>query len=183
MVESLLGKKNMPPKEITYSETKDLWLGKKIPPGFGTKVTTTPITETRYPKETLSPSTKTQALADPVTRTLLIFKVSKHEIQEEVIPLSEYKFDHSKLAVVKRTPKHKRILIGGAEKPLIEGYEESTLWDISGPYVSCVGVETSAMIVGMALVGQLSSEAMEKEILYLKQLVTQTQSEMTESIK
>lgn len=89
-------------------------------------------------------------------------KVLEHEIQEEVIPLSDYKFDRRKLAVVKRTPKHKRTLVGVAEKALIEGYEESTLWDMSSLDVARVGVETSAMIVGMALAGQSSSEAMAK---------------------
>lgn len=46
------------------------------------------------------------------------------------MPLSEYKFDRSRLVVVKRTPKHKRGLIRGVDKALVEGYEESTLWDI-----------------------------------------------------
>lgn len=85
--------------------------------------------------------------------------------------------------MVKKNPKCKRTLIGGVEKELIEGYEESTLWDISYPYVSHVGVETSIMIDGMDLIGQSSSEAMQKEILHLKQMVTQTKSEPTESIK
>ena len=35
----------------------------------------------------------------------------------------------------------------------------------------------------MALAGQSSSEAMAKEIVCLKQLVTQTQNELTESVK
>lgn len=48
---------------------------------------------------------------------------------------------------------------------LIEGYEESTLWDISRTYVSRVGVEISIVIASMALAGRFSSEAMEKEIL------------------
>ena len=87
------------------------------------------------------------------------------------------------MVVVKRTPKCKRPLIRGVEKALIEGYEESTLWDISGPDVACVGVDTSPVIVGMALAGQSFSEAMSKEILCLKQLVTQTQNELTESVK
>ena len=99
------------------------------------------------------------------------------------MPLSEYKFDHSRLVVLKRTPKLKIALIGGVEKALVKGYEESTLWDISGPDVACVGVETSTIIVGMALVGQLSSEAMVKEIVRLKQLVTQMQNELIENVK
>ena len=140
-------------------------------------------TMTRDPKETLPLSTETQALVHPVTPTPLSSKVPDHEISEESIPLSEYKFDHSKLVVVKRPPKHKRTLVGGVEKALIEGYKKSTLWDISGPDVARVGVETSTMIDGMALIGQSSLEAMEKQILNLKQLVVQTQNELTNSIK
>ena len=173
----------MPLKEATSSKLRDSGLGEKAPPGFGPKATTIPNTKTRDPKETLPPSTKTQDLVDPVTPTPLSSKVPEHEIMKEVIPLSEYKFDRSRLVVVKRTPKCKRTLIGGTEKALIEGYEESTLWDISGPDVAHVGVETSFVITGMALIGQLSSEAMEKEILCLKQLVVQTQNELTDSIK
>ena len=89
-------------------------------------------------------------------------KVPEHEIPEEAIPFSEYKFDHSKFMVVKRTPKRKTTLVGGVEKALIKGYEESTLWDILGPDVARFGEETSAVIDGMALIGQSSSEAMEK---------------------
>ena len=66
---------------------------------------------------------------------------------------------------------------------MIEGYEDSTLWDISSPDVACVGVETSTMIAGMALIGQSSSETMAKEILLFKQLVAQTQNKQTDSIK
>ena len=49
------------------------------------------------------------------------------ETQEDVIPLSEYKFDQSRLAVVKRTPKCRKTLVGGVEKDVMEGFEESTL--------------------------------------------------------
>ena len=52
------------------------------------------------------------------------------------MPLSEYKFDHSRLVVVKRTPKRKKALIEVIEKVVMEGFEESTLWDVSGPYVA-----------------------------------------------
>ena len=69
------------------------------------------------------------------------------------MPLSEYKFDRSRLAVVRRTPKRRKTLVKGVEKVVLEGFEESTLWDISGPKVARVGVETSAVIAGMALAG------------------------------
>lgn len=69
------------------------------------------------------------------------------------MPLSKYKFDRSRLVVVKRTPKRKRALIGGAEKDFVEGYEEIILWDVSSPDVVHVRVETSTLIVEMALVG------------------------------
>ena len=101
-------------------------------------------------------------MVDPVTPTPLSTKVPEHEIPKEAIPLSKYKFDHSKLAIIKWIAKQKRTLVGGAKKALIEGYKESTLWDISGPDVAHVGVENSVVIAGMALVGQSSSEAMEK---------------------
>lgn len=82
--------------------------------------------------------------------------------------LSEYKFDSSRLMVVKRTPKRKKALVGGIEKSMLEGVEEITLWDVSGSYVARVGMETLAVIAGMVLVGQLSPEVMEKEIAHLK---------------
>lgn len=66
---------------------------------------------------------------------------------------------------------------------MVKGYDEISLWDISGLDMSRVGVETSAIIAGMALIGQLSSEAMEKEIVRLKKIVTQTQNELTENVK
>lgn len=69
------------------------------------------------------------------------------------MPLSKYKFDRSHLAVVKRTLKHKKTLFRGVEKVVMEGFEESTLWDIFGPDVAWVGLETSTVIVGMALGG------------------------------
>ena len=68
--------------------------------------------------------------------TSLSSRGSEHKAQEEFFPLSEYKFDRSQLAVVKRNPKRKEALIGGIEKAVIEGFEESTLWDMSGPNVA-----------------------------------------------
>lgn len=176
-------KQKMPLKETTSSEPRDSGLSVTTPLGFGPKATTIPNTKTRDPKETLPPSTETRALVDPVTPTPLSSKVPEHEISEEVIPLGEYKFDHSKLAVVMGTPKCKRTLVGGVEKALIEGFEESTRWDISGLDVAHVGVETYAVNVGMALTERSSSKAMAKEIFCLKQLVAQTQNELTDSIK
>lgn len=69
------------------------------------------------------------------------------------MPLSEYKFNQSRMAVARRTPKCRKTLVGGVEKVVLEGFEESTLWDISGPDVVQVGVETSVVIARMALVG------------------------------
>ena len=76
--------------------------------------------------------------------------------------LSEYKFDQSHLAMVKRTPKCRKDLVGSLEKLTVEGFEEITLWDISCLDVARVGVETLVVIVGMAFSVQTSTEAMEK---------------------
>ena len=84
------------------------------------------------------------------------------------MPLSEYKFERSQLAMVKRTLKWKKGLVGGIEKDVTEGFEKSTPWDVSGPDVARVGVKTSAVIAGMALAGQSSSKAMAKEFALLK---------------
>ena len=103
-------------------------------------------------------------MTDPLKVTLILTIELELENLKDAVPLSEYKFDQSHLAVVKRTPKHRKILGASLEKPTIEGFEESTLWDISGPDVTRVGVETSVVIVRMALAGQTSTEAMAKEI-------------------
>lgn len=182
-VEELSKNKKTPPKEPITTELKDSRLSEKPPPSFVPKETMNPGTKTRDPKETPPPSIETQDLVDPITPTPISTKVPKHEIPWEAIPLSEYKFDRIKLEVVKNTPKWKRTLVGGSEKALIEGYKESTLWDISGPDVSHVGVETFVVITGMALIGKSSSEAMAKEIIWLKQLVVQSQNELTNNIK
>ena len=63
---------------------------------------------------------------------------------------------------------------------MVEGFEESTLWDTSGPYVTRVGIETSTIIARMVLVGQSSTEAMAKEIVVLKQSAAQSQAELAE---
>ena len=99
------------------------------------------------------------------------------------MPLREYKFDRNILVVVKRTPKWKRTLIRGIEKAVIEGFEESTLWDVSGPNVARVGVETLVVIARMDLAGQSSSKVMAKKIVHLKQLATQAQNELAKNIK
>ena len=65
----------------------------------------------------------------------------------------------------------------------MEGFDKSTLWDISGPDVTLVGIETSAVIVGMALARQSSTEATAKEIARLKQSTTQVQPELTENAR
>ena len=69
------------------------------------------------------------------------------------MPLNEYKFDRSRLAIIKRTQKHRKALVIWVEKDMMEGFEESTLWDISIPDVTQLGVETLVMIAGMALAG------------------------------
>lgn len=97
--------------------------------------------------------------------------------------LNEYKFDRSRLAVVRRTLKCRKTLVGGVEKSMSEGFEESTLSNVLGLYVARVGIETSIVIAGMALVGQSSKEAMEKEISCLKQSTTQAQHELAEYMK
>jgi hypothetical protein len=63
--------------------------------------------------------------------------------------------------------------VGGLEKPIIEGFEESPIWNIVGQDVSRVGVVTSVVIVGMALAVQTSTDAMAKEIARLKQSAAQ----------
>ena len=120
---------------------------------------------------------------DPLKVTLISTIEPKSENLEDIMPLSEYKFDRSHLALVKRTLKRWRILVGSLEKPTVKGFEESTLWDISGLDVTRVGVETSAVIAGMALAYQTSTEAMAKEITWLKQSATHFQAELVENVK
>lgn len=55
-------------------------------------------------------------MADPTMTTLLSSKGPEHEAQEEVMPLSEYKFNCSKLVVIKRTPKRNKALMGGVKR-------------------------------------------------------------------
>ena len=92
-------------------------------------------------------------MVDLVTPNPLSTKGPEHETQEEAIPLSEYKFDQTKFVAAKRTPKHKRSLIGGVEKALIEGYEKRTLWDISSLDVARIWVDNFVVIANMALAG------------------------------
>ena len=101
---------------------------------------------------------------DPLKVTMISTIEPESKNLEDVVPLSEYKFDWSRLAVLKRTLKRQNILVGSLGKQKMEGFESSTLWDISSLDVARVGVETLAVIVGMALVGQTSIEAMAKEI-------------------
>ena len=126
---------------------------------------------------------ESQPLIDPITLTPLSLRGYEDEYQEEVIPLSEYKFFCRRLVVVKRTAKHKRNLIGGIEKDVIECFEESKLWDVLGPYMARVGEETLVVIAEMALGGQSSSEAMAKENALLKESSTQDQNELSKNMK
>ena len=73
--------------------------------------------------------------------------------------------------------------MGGLEKLVTEGFEESTIWNIAGQDVARVSVETSAVIARMALAGQTSTKAMTKEIAWLKQSTTQFQVELDETVK
>lgn len=104
------------------------------------------------------------SMVDPLTVTLISTIEPGSRDLDDVIPLNEYKFDRSHLVVVKRTPKCQKILVGGLEKPVTEGFEESTIWNIASQDVTWVGVETSTVITGMALIHHTSTEALAKEI-------------------
>ena len=112
-------------------------------------------------------------MVDPLTITPISTIEPRSGDLDDVVPLSEYKFNRSRLAMVKRTPKHWKVLVGGLKKPVTEGFEETTIWNISSLDVARVGVKTSAVIVGMALAIQISTEAMAKEITRLKQSTAQ----------
>ena len=133
----------------------------------------------------LTPKTggDSHALVDPLKLIPLLTIGLGSETPEDVMSLSEYKLDQSRLAVVKRTPKCRNALVDRIEKPVMEGFEESMLWDIYGPDVAQVGVETSVVIVGITLIGQSSTKAMAKEIARLKQSTTRVQAELTEHEK
>ena len=122
-------------------------------------------------------------MVDPLIITPISNLESGSEDLDDVVPLSEYKFDRSRLAMVKRPPKRRKVLVSGLEKPVTKGFEESTIWNISGPDVAWVDVETSTVIVEMALTKQTSTEAMVKEITWLKQYVVQFQAALVEIVK
>ena len=103
-----------------------------------------------------------RSMVDPLNVTSISTIEPESGDLDDVIPLNEYKFDKSHLAVVKQTTKRWKILMGGLEKPATEGFEESTIWNIAGHDVPWVGVKTSTVIVGMVLTGQTSTEAMAK---------------------
>ena len=110
-------------------------------------------------------------MVDPLTVTpISTIKPISGDLND-VVPLCEYMFDRSRLVVVKRTPKDRKILVGNLEKAITEGFEESTIWNIAGQYVTRASVETLTVIAGMDLAGQTSTEAMAKEITLLKQSV------------
>lgn len=73
--------------------------------------------------------------------------------------------------------------MGSLEKPVTKGFEEGTIWNISGPDLAWVSVETLVVITGMALADQTSTEAMAKEITRLKQSAIQFQDELEETVK
>ena len=123
------------------------------------------------------------SMVDPLTVTPISTIEPGSGYLDYVVLLSEYMFDRSHLAVVKRTPKRRKILVGGLEKLVIEGFEESTIWNIAGQDVARVGVESLIVIVGMALADQTSTEAMAKEIAQLKQSMAQFQAKLAETVK
>ena len=68
-----------------------------------------------------------QSLVDPLKLTPLSIIGPRYETQEHVMLLSKYKFKHSHLEVVKRTSNCRKDLVGGIEKPIMEGFEERIL--------------------------------------------------------
>lgn len=151
-------------KETNPLDLKDLEVSKEIPLGFDPKATTNPNFERQDLKDnrklsawdleqTQKMGDESQVMIDPITLTPLSSRGSKPEAQEEVMSLSEYKFDHTQLVMVKITPKRKKALVRWIEKVVLEVFEEITLWDVSGPDVAQVGVENLAVITGMALTG------------------------------
>ena len=182
------------PKETAPPRPKDPKVDKEIPMGFDPKSTSDPGSESQDPKDFQTPKSRksnpppksggdSQTLIDPLKLTPLSKMESRSESLEDVMSLSNYKFDRSHFPIFKWTLKHRKIIVGSIEKPITEGFEESTLQDISSPYVTQVGIETSATIVRMALSGQTSTEAMEKEIARLKQSPAQFQAELIESAR
>lgn len=182
------------PREVTPPGPNDLRMNKEAPPGFNPKPSLDLSSESQNPKDSQTPKTQEttpppkseegpRSMVDPlnVTSISTIYPISGN--LDNVIPLNEYKFDQSHLVMVKRTPKCWKILLGGLEKPITEGFEESTIWNIVGQDVTRVGVQTSVVIAGMALTGQTSTEAMEKEIARIKQFAAQVQAELAEKVK
>ena len=84
---------------------------------------------------------------------------------------------------MRRTPKCRKNLVRGVEKDVMEGLEESTLWDIYGPDVARVCVETSIVIAGTELARKSSTEVMVKEIACLKQSTTRINRAHKECVK
>lgn len=64
--------------------------------------------------------------------------------------------------MVKQTPKRNKTLMEGTKRLLIEGYEDNTLWDLSGHDIAQARVKTLVIIAGMAMARESSSKAMEK---------------------
>ena len=57
--------------------------------------------ELRASKEIVTTGAKNGVLRDPIMSVPLSSKVLEKQILEEAIPLNEYKFDHSRLVVIK----------------------------------------------------------------------------------
>lgn len=62
------------------------------------------------------------SMVDTMTVTPILTIEPRSRDLDDVIPLNEYKFDKSCLAMVKRTPKHQKIDVGGLEKPVTDGF-------------------------------------------------------------
>ena len=106
----------MPLKNSKASKLKDLYLNESHPPGFFPRTINTLNTKLPTSKEIGMLSVETQVLRDPLVPVLLSSKYPKQQILEEVVPLNEYKFDQSRLVLVKRTPKRKKTLVEGKER-------------------------------------------------------------------
>jgi len=92
--------------------------------------------------------------------------------KEEVVFLSNYKFEKRKLTVVETTPQKKRVKVAEKEKMIVEGIEERNRWGILGKDVDRVGVDTSRFLSDMALANWSTSSMMAREIHKFSRLVS-----------
>ena len=115
----------------------------EAPPIFNPKPSLDLGSKSQTPKD--SQTLKIQEMMPPLKSgegphsmvdTLIVIPISTIELGsrdlDDVIPLNEYKFDKSLMAMVKWTPKCRKIVMGGLEKPVTDGFKESTIWNIVG---------------------------------------------------